>query len=368
MSRRRAGSGTGSLEVSWRSRSSRSCSQLVLLIAATIPFFDINLGGSGVSSLPESFISKQGFDVLESEFNGGQVNPIEVVIDGDVNSAAVQTAVGDLQAAVSSEPVLGLATFEANEAGDLGLLSFQLAADAFADESVDTVNRLRNEYIPVAFGRVDADVYVTGLSAVNLDQFELTSQYTPILFVFVLGLSFILLMLVFRSIVVPAMAIVPNLLSVGAAYGLVTLVFQKGFLNSVLGFQQVEAIESWLPLFLFAILFGLSMDYHVFLLSRIRECYDQIRDNTESVAFGVRSTDRLITGAALIMVAVFGGGFAIGDLVMMQQMGFGLGVSVFLDATIIRSVLVPASMKMLGSANWYLPPVLDWLPHFGIEG
>ena len=338
-----------------------------LLIAATIPFFDINLGGSGVSSLPESFISKQGFDVLESEFNGGQVNPIEVVIDGDVNSAAVQTAVGDLQAAVSNEPVLGLATFEANEAGDLGLLSFQLAADAFADQSVDTVDRLRNEYIPVAFGRVDADVYVTGLSAVNLDQFELTSQYTPILFVFVLGLSFILLMLVFRSIVVPAMAIVLNLLSVGAAYGLVTLVFQKGFLNSVLGFQQVEAIESWLPLFLFAILFGLSMDYHVFLLSRIRERYDQIHDNTESVAFGVRSTARLITGAALIMVAVFGG-FAIGDLVMMQQMGFGLGVSVLLDATIIRSVLVPASMKMLGNANWYLPPVLDWLPHFGIEG
>jgi RND superfamily putative drug exporter len=158
-----------------------------------------------------------------------------------------------------------------------------------------------------------------------------------------------------------------NLLSVGAAYGLIVLVFQDGFLSSVTGFQQVEAIESWLPLFLFAILFGLSMDYHVFLLSRIRERYDQIHDNTESVAFGVRSTGRLITGAALIMVAVFGG-FAIGDLVMMQQMGFGLGISVLIDATIIRSVLVPASMKLLGDWNWYLPPVLSWLPHVGIEG
>jgi RND superfamily putative drug exporter len=338
-----------------------------LLIALSIPFFSINLGGSGVSSLPDSFISKQGFVVLEAEFNGGAVNPVEVVIDGDVNSPAVQAAIASLEAAVANEPVLGATSFESNRAGDLGLLSFQLGADAFSDEAVDTVDRLRNQYIPAAFGGTDTDVYVTGLAAVSLDQYELTDRYMPILFAFVLGLSFILLMLVFRSIVVPAKAILLNLLSVGAAYGLIVLVFQEGFLNSLLGFQQVEAIESWLPLFLFAILFGLSMDYHVFLLSRIRERYDITHDNTESVAFGVRSTGRLITGAALIMVAVFGG-FAIGDLVMMQQMGFGLGISVLIDATIIRSVLVPASMKLLGDWNWYLPPVLSWLPHVGIEG
>jgi len=338
-----------------------------LLIALSIPFFSINLGGSGVSSLPDSFISKQGFEVLESEFGGGAVNPVEVVIDGDVNSPAVQTAISNLEAAVANEPVLGGSTFEANPAGDLGLVSFSMAADAFSDEAVDTVSRLRSDYIPVAFSGVDADVYVTGQAAISLDQYELTDQYTPILFAFVLGLSFILLMLVFRSIVVPAKAILLNLLSVGAAYGLIVLVFQEGFLSGVTGFQKVEAIESWLPLFLFAILFGLSMDYHVFLLSRIRERYDEIHNNTESVAFGVRSTGRLITGAALIMVAVFGG-FAIGDLVMMQQMGFGLGVSVLIDATVIRSVLVPASMKLLGDWNWYLPPVLSWLPHVGIEG
>jgi RND superfamily putative drug exporter len=342
----------------------------VLLSAAAIPFFDINLGGSGVSSLPQSFISKQGFDVLDAQFGGGQVNPVEVVLDvegGDANSPEILAAVEDLKAGVANEPVLNGATYETNEAGDLGLLSFQLAADPFSDEAVGAVERLRETYIPAAFNGVDAEVYVTGTAAISLDQYDLTDQYTPYVFAFVLGLSFLLLMLVFRSIVVPANAIVMNLLSVGAAYGLIVLVFQKGFLAGTLGFQQVEAIESWLPLFLFAILFGLSMDYHVFLLSRIRERYDQVGNNTDAVAFGVRSTGRLITGAALIMVAVFGG-FAIGDLVMMQQMGFGLGVAVFLDATIIRSVLVPSTMKLLGRWNWYLPPVLNWLPRIGIEG
>ncbi|HEU0073991.1 MAG TPA: MMPL family transporter [Dehalococcoidia bacterium] len=341
-----------------------------LLAAAAIPFFDINLGGSGVSSLPDSFISKQGFDVLDAEFGGGQVNPVEVVIDaegGDANSPQILAAVENLKAGVAGEPALNGATYETNGAGDLGLLSFQLKADPFSDEAVDTVGRLRKQYIPAAFAGVDNDVYVTGTAAISLDQYDLTDRYTPYVFAFVLGLSFILLMLVFRSIVVPATAIVMNLLSVGAAYGLIVLVFQKGFLGSTLGFQQVEAIESWLPLFLFAILFGLSMDYHVFLLSRIRERFDETGNNTEAVAFGIRSTGRLITGAALIMVAVFGG-FAIGDLVMMQQMGFGLGVAVFLDATIIRSVLVPSTMKILGNANWYLPPVLHWLPRIGIEG
>jgi RND superfamily putative drug exporter len=158
-----------------------------------------------------------------------------------------------------------------------------------------------------------------------------------------------------------------NLLSVGAAYGLLVLVTQKGVGAGFFGFQQVEAIEAWLPIFLFAILFGLSMDYHVFLLSRIKEHFDIDGDNTEAVVFGVRSTGRLITGAALIMVAVFGG-FAAGDLVMFQEMGFGAGVAVLIDATIVRSILVPASMKLLGKWNWYLPSWLQWLPNWQVEG
>ena len=190
--------------------------------------------------------------------------------------------------------------------------------------------------------------------------------YTPIVFAFVLGLSFILLMVVFRSLVIPVKAIVMNLLSVGAAYGLLVVVFQKGLGAELFGFQQTDVIDLWIPLFLFSILFGLSMDYHVFLLSRIKERYDQTGDNTEAVAFGLRSTAGIITGAAVIMVVVFGA-FAAGETLINQQVGFGLAVAVFLDATLVRSVLVPASMEVLGARNWYLPPFLRWLPDLQIE-
>ena len=192
------------------------------------------------------------------------------------------------------------------------------------------------------------------------------SAWTPVVFVFVLGLSFILLTVAFRSLVVPAKAIVLNLLSVGAAYGLIVLVFQKGVGNEIFGFEQVDAIEAWLPLFLFSVLFGLSMDYHVFLLSRIRERFTQTGDSSEAVAFGVRTTARLITGAALIIVVVFAG-FASGELVMFQQMGFGIAVALLIDATLVRSVLVPAAMELLGDRNWYLPRLARWLPHYEVE-
>jgi RND superfamily putative drug exporter len=189
----------------------------------------------------------------------------------------------------------------------------------------------------------------------------------------VLALSFVLLTIVFRSLVVPAKAIVMNLLSVGAAYGLIVLVFQKGgpaigeSIANFFGFEQVDAIEAWLPLFLFSILFGLSMDYHVFLLTRIREHYDRTGNNTESVAYGLRTTGGIITGAAIIMVAVFAG-FAAGRMVALQEMGFGLAVAVLIDATIVRSILVPSAMKLLGDRNWYLPKWLQWLPKLDVEG
>jgi RND superfamily putative drug exporter len=202
---------------------------------------------------------------------------------------------------------------------------------------------MRAEYIPQALGDSPVLVLVTGDTAFMVDFNQTTDDYTPFIFAYVLALSFIILILAFRSIVIPTTAIIMNMLSVGAAYGLIVLVFQKGVGADFFGFIQVETIETWLPLFLFALLFGLSMDYHVFLLSRVRERYMQTKDNSEAVSFGLRSTGRLITGAALIMVAVFGG-FALGDLVMMQQMGFGLAVAVFLDATLIRCVLVPATM------------------------
>ncbi len=213
---------------------------------------------------------------------------------------------------------------------------------------------------------------VGGNSGFFVDFLGIVDSYQWIVLAFVLGLSFLLLTVVFRSIVVPIKAIIMNLLSVMAAYGAVTLVFQKGFglgFFNALGFpfKRAEAIEAWLPLFLFSILFGLSMDYHVFLLSRIREEYDKTGDNTEAVAYGLRTTAGIITGAALIMVTVFGA-FAAGRLGQFQQMGFGLAVAVLMDATIVRTLLVPASMRLLGDWNWYLPAWLEWLPKLRVEG
>ncbi|HJX62055.1 MAG TPA: MMPL family transporter [Dehalococcoidia bacterium] len=337
-----------------------------LLIAAAIPYFSINAGFSGVSTLPDSLPAKQAFLTLDREFSAGLISPAHVVIDGQVNSPQVQEGVQRLESILAGDPAFGNPTYEANAAGDLALVEVPVAGDPNSNQAEDAVQRLRGDYVPQAFGGVPARVLVGGDIAANLDGFDMLERYTPIVFAFVLGLSFILLLVVFRSIVVPIKAVIMNLLSVGAAYGLLVLVTQEGVGAGLFGFQQVESIEAWLPIFLFAILFGLSMDYHVFLLSRIRERYDQTHDNTEAVVFGVRSTGRLITGAALIMVAVFGG-FAAGDLVMFQEMGFGAGVAVLLDATIVRSILVPASMRLLGDWNWYLPKVLQWLPDMRVE-
>ncbi|HEX2128652.1 MAG TPA: MMPL family transporter, partial [Solirubrobacterales bacterium] len=203
--------------------------------------------------------------------------------------------------------------------------------------------------------------------AETIDESEVMNDWLPVVLAFVLVLSFVLLTVAFRSLVVAAKAIAANLLSVGAAYGLLVLVFQEGVGNELFGFPRVETIEAWVPLFLFAVLFGLSMDYHVFLLSRIRERYAQTGDNSDAVAYGVGSTGRIITGAALIIIAVFSG-FARGDLVMFQQMGFGVAVALLLDATLVRLVLVPAAMQLLGRRNWYMPHWLRWLPDVRVEG
>ena len=279
----------------------------------------------------------------------------------------MQDGVGALRELLAADERFGATDVIVSPASDLTLLTAQLAGDPSSEAASAAVRELRSDYVPQAFGPIEDSVLVGGVTAENVDFFELTDQYLPIVIAFVLGLSFLLLAVAFRSIVVPATSIVMNLLSVGAAYGLLVLVFQKGWLAGLFGFQQVETIEAWIPLFLFSVLFGLSMDYHVFLLSRIRERFDRTHDNSDSIVHGVGTTARIITGAALIMVAVFGG-FASGELVMFQQMGFGLAVAVLLDATIIRSVLVPATMRLLGRWNWYLPRRLEWLPQVAVEG
>jgi RND superfamily putative drug exporter len=339
---------------------------VALLVACALPYFQLNRGSAGIETLPPSDV-KRAYQILARDFSAGVLAPVEIVVDGQQSDPAVPAAIAKFQQEIAQEPLFGPPTVTWNQTGDLALVSTPLNADASSDTAIQSVKRLRNDLIPEAFGGTSANVYVSGGPAFNVDYFDLVNNSTPTVFAFVLGLSFLLLLLAFRSIVVPAKAIVMNLLSVGAAYGLLVLVFQKGYLHGALGFQKTPTIEAWVPIFLFCVLFGLSMDYHVFLLSRIREHYDQTHRNRESVAVGLQATGRIITGAALIMVIVFGG-FSTGNLVAFQQMGFGLAVAVFLDATVVRSVLVPSAMALIGDWNWYLPRWLHWLPDLRVEG
>jgi RND superfamily putative drug exporter len=340
----------------------------ILLIAAS-SFLSLDTGLAGVSSLPAASESAQAFEILDVEFAGGLTSPVEVVVQGDDVAATVAA----LAEAVAADARFGPSLVDPESTDELTIVSVQLPGDVASNESMEAVRHLRRDIVP-AVAASGTEVLVGGQTAVTVDFINQTDNYTPIVFAVVLGLSFVLLTVAFRSIVIPAKAIAMNLLSVAAAYGLVVAFFQTGAgpewvkdIAGWLGFTQVETIEAWLPLFLFSVLFGLSMDYHVFLLSRIKERFDQTGDNSESVAFGLRTTGALITGAAVIMVAVFAG-FAAGQLTSFQQMGFGLAVAVLLDATIVRTVLVPASMKLLGDWNWYLPPWLEWIPKVSVEG
>jgi uncharacterized membrane protein YdfJ with MMPL/SSD domain len=337
-----------------------------VLILFALPALDLRTGSAGVRTIPDGYASKEGFLALERELGVGTVDSAQIAVEGDLGAPAVAAGVDALRAELADDPAFREPEVTTAPQGGFALVEAQVRGDSRDEAAVQAVERLRHEVVPRTLGDAPAEVYVTGETAEIVDYRELMEQWLPIVFVFVLGLSFVLLMLAFRSIVIPAKAILLNLLSVGAAYGLIVLIFQKGVGNELFGFPQVDAIEAWLPLFLFSVLFGLSMDYHVFLLSRIRERYAQTGDSSEAVAYGVRTTARLITGAALIIVVVFVG-FATGDLVMFQQMGFGVAIALLLDATVIRSVLVPAAMELLGERNWYLPRWLEWLPHVEIE-
>jgi uncharacterized membrane protein YdfJ with MMPL/SSD domain len=334
---------------------------VALLLAAGAPYLGMERGFAGVSELPDRFISKQGFDAYTEEFGGGETEPALIVVRGEADQA-----IADLRSLLARDGAFGPSTVEQGEGGST-LVSAPVRGDSATEPGISAVERVRDEYVPEAFSGVDAEVLVGGEAASNLDYLNMVDRWLPIVFAFVLGLSFVLLTLAFRSIVLAAKAVALNLVSVGAAYGLLVLVFQEGFGNELFGLDQAETIVAWVPLFLFSVLFGLSMDYHVFLLSRIRERYVESRDTADAVTHGVVSSARLITGAALIIIAVFAG-FARGDLIMFQQMGFGVGVALLIDATLVRSVLVPAAMKLLGKHAWYLPSWLGWLPHVSVEG
>jgi anti-anti-sigma factor len=337
-----------------------------LLLAAATPVLGLKLGAAGPSSLPDSTVGKQGLIALERDFPVGATTPVNIVVDGPAADARVQRAIVRLRADLAGDPAFAARATTVRRGPQITVLSLPMTADSASERATAAIDRLRDR-ASAAFAGAPAEVLVGGIPAENRDYFAMVSSNLPIVIAFVLALSFVLLTLAFRSIVVPLTAIAVNLLSVGAAYGLLVLVFVEGVGADLLGFGQVERIDAWVPVFLFSVLFGLSMDYQVFLLSRIRERYSQTGDNTDSIVNGVSSTARLITGAALIIVVVFTG-FATGELVAFQQMGFGVAVALLVDATIVRTVVIPAAMQLLGDHNWYLPKWLAWLPNVRVEG
>ncbi len=335
-----------------------------LMLLAAVPVLGLHVGQSGVATLPGSLPSKQGYLAVARYFPNQDPDPVEIVTQG--SSDTDHTDLARLRARLAADSRFGPGTIQASPRGHVLALTVPIRGEAVSSRDVAAVVDLRQHLIPSAFAGSSTQVYVGGTTAETADYFHAVSAPTPYVLIFVLGLSFLLLTLAFRSVVVAGLSIVLNLLSVGAAYGLLTLVFLHGVGASIFGFQQVTAIDAWVPLFLFSVLFALSMDYQVFLMSRIKERYDQTGSTREAVTDGVASTARIITGAALIIIVVFSG-FARGQLVMFQQMGFGVAVALLLDATLIRMVILPSALSLLGHRSWYLPQWLGWLPHLEVE-
>ena len=340
------------------------------LIILSYFYFDLEKGTSGISVLPDDEPVKVGFNLLDEKFGFGSNAPATIMIDADMNSEKITSSINKIEQSLIDDAGFLPPEVLIEPSVNFAELTSMIPGDPQNQISLNSIKRLRNEIIPSAFDGIpssDYTIYVGGQSAEVVDSVEMTDEYFPIVLGLVLSLSLVLLLFAFRSITISIASIIMNLLSVGASYGLLVLVFQKGFMIDIFGFEQVDQLEFWLPLFMFSILFGLSMDYHVFMLSRIKEHFDETGSSDESVAFGLRKTASIITGAALIMVAVFGG-FALGELAFFQSMGFGLGAAVLIDATVVRSILVPSVMKLLGTNAWYLPKFLNWLPNISIEG
>jgi uncharacterized membrane protein YdfJ with MMPL/SSD domain len=341
-----------------------------LLIALTIPALGMKTGNAGVNGLPQNLAVTKALDHAQAVFPGDGV-PAQVVVQASrVTDPQVQNAIHRLERrALGSRQFSNPMTVQISPSRTVAVVSMPIAVGKGTDsKSNAALARLRNELVPQTIGGVDGvTANVSGLTAQSKDFNTLMHARAPIVFAFVLLVAFLLLLVTFRSIVIPLEAIVLNMLSVGAAYGVMVLVFQKGWFETLLGFKSTGAIESWLPLFLFVILFGLSMDYQVFIVSRIREAFDRGMKTEDAVEHGIKSTAGVVTSAAIVMVGVFAL-FGSLSILMLKEMGVGLAVAVFVDATIVRAVLLPATMKLLGDWNWYLPKRLQWLPKVRVEG
>ncbi|HWO94319.1 MAG TPA: MMPL family transporter, partial [Dehalococcoidia bacterium] len=336
---------------------------ILLLLAA--PLLDIRLGVSDAGSNPESATSRRAYDLLAEGFGVGFNGPI--IVGVAVNDPSAVNAVNELPARIEGlENVASASAPRFNDAGTAATIRVIPETAPQAAETADLVHLLRKEADAWQASQ-DIEILVGGPTAVFIDLGDKIASRIPFFFVAVIGLSFILLMMVFRSVLVPLKAAVMNLLSIGAAYGVIVAVFQWGWFGDVFGVSRTGPIESFVPIVMFAVLFGLSMDYEVFLVSRIREEYLEHGDNTQAVARGLSSTTRVISAAAAIMIAVFLS-FALSEQRIVKEFGLGLATAIFIDATIVRLALVPSIMQILGRWNWWLPGWLDRLvPHVAIE-
>jgi uncharacterized membrane protein YdfJ with MMPL/SSD domain len=339
-----------------------------VLVILAIPAFGMHTINPGVAGLPRSLPIMQTYDRIQKAYPGGPLPAIVVVRADDVRKPEVRSGIAKLRDVAAKSDDFGRpVTTQVNPRHDLEIVSLPMAGDGTDKRSEAALANLRDFVIPQTIGSVHGvKAEVTGMTAGSKDFNDTLKSHLPIVFAFVLGLAFILLLVTFRSIVIPIKAIVLNLLSVGAAYGILTLVFQDGHLEGLLGFHSIGGVTSWLPLFLFVILFGLSMDYHVFILSRIREAVDRGMSTDRAVSYGIKQTAGVVTSAAVVMVAVFAI-FATLSSLEFKQMGVGLAAAVLIDATLVRAVLLPATMTLLGDWNWYLPRKLSWIPQLEHE-
>jgi RND superfamily putative drug exporter len=336
------------------------------LVALAVPTLTMHTQLPSFTDLPKSLPIVQTYESIQRAFPGAQ-SPAKVVVSArDVTSPHVQQAIGELkQRALASGQMFEPISTEVNSKKTIETVSIAMQGNGSNGASVKALETLRERVIPSTLGTVPGvKAAVTGETAGTHDFNEQMKSHAPLVFAFVLLLCFLLLLVTFRSVVIPLKAVALNLLSVGAAYGLLVLVFQHSWAEGILGFHSNGAITSWLPLFMFVILFGLSMDYHVFILSRVKELVDEGMPTDQAVAIGIKRTASTVTSAAIVMVAVFAIFMSL-RTIDIKQMGFGLAAAILIDATIVRAVLLPSMMKMLGEWNWYLPRWLEWLPQFG---
>jgi RND superfamily putative drug exporter len=334
-----------------------------------LPAFTMHTKLPMFTDLPRDLKIMRTYDRIQTAFPGSQT-PAQVVVKAEnVTSPQMQKAFALFkQRALATGELFEPFTVTVNPSRTVAVIDFAIAGNSDNAASINAMHTLRDTVIPPIAERLpDVEVATTGVTAGTWDFNQQMKHRLPWVFLFVLSLAFVLLLLTFRSLVIAAKAVVLNLLSVGAAYGILVAVFQHGWGASLFGFHTNGAIVSWLPLFLFVILFGLSMDYHVFILSRVKELHDAGASTEDAVRLAITRTASTVTSAAIIMVAVFGL-FGTLSLIQFEQMGFGLAVAVLLDATIVRGVLLPAAMRLLGEWNWYLPTWLEWLPTFSPEG